>query len=257
MGGPRCHPLSRHGYPRGVSTDHVLPKKAWEQVVDWVEQRILSGELVVGSHLPAERDLAVQVGVSRPAVREAVRTLQASGVVRSTVGAHGAGGTTIAGLPHQPLTRLLRLHVALANFPSADVTEVRVVLERLSCRLASVDASPEGITGMRELLERMDDDDLPLETFNDLDTELHVAIARTAGNRLATDMTVAIRESMRMPILSALGVLQDWRAMRLMLRTQHRAIVEAISAHDGDRAADLVEEHIRAAYDRMTSLHVR
>jgi DNA-binding FadR family transcriptional regulator len=233
----------------------VAPPKAWEQVVAWVEERVLNGDLVVGSQLPAERDLAVRVGVSRPAVREAVRTLQASGVVRSAVGAGGTGGTTITGAPHQALTRLLRLHVALNNFPTADVTQVRIALERLSVQLASDQPDPQMFARLREFLARMDDDALSIEDFNDLDTKLHVTIAEAAGNRLVTDMTVAIRESMRLPILAGLGALDDWPGMRAALRAEHHAIVDALAAHHPDQAADLVEAHIRGAYARMPALH--
>ncbi len=233
----------------------VTPKKAWELVVQWVEERILSGEYVVGSHLPAERDLALRVGVSRPAVREAVRTLQASGVVQSAVGAGAAGGTTITGVPHQALTRLLRLHVALANFPTPDVTEVRVSLERLSTQLASTRASDADLKRMQDLLTAMDDDELPMSEFNDYDTNLHVTIAEAAGNRLASDLTIAIRESMRLPILAGLGALDSWSDTRTVLRAQHHAIVDAIAAQDAEHAVTLMEEHIRSAYERMTSLH--
>lgn len=241
-------------YAHGVGTNQATPK-AWEQVVAWVEERILSGEYVVGSYLPAERDLAQRVGVGRNAVREAVRTLQASGVVRSAVGAGGTGGTTVTGVPHQALTKLLRVHVALANFPSYDVTQVRVVLERLSSRLASQRADDEEIAGMRELVETMDDDSLSIETFNSYDTQFHVAIAQAAGNRLATDLTVAIRESMRAPILQGLFGLEDWTDVRTMLRAEHHAILAALEARDADRAAELIEDHIWSAFGRMPRLH--
>lgn len=222
--------------------------RAWEVVVDWVEQRILSGDLTVGQQLPAERDLAEQLGVSRSAVREAVRTLQASGVVRSAVGAGAAGGTTIAATPHEALTRMLRLHVALANFPGSDVTEVRVVLERLSVALTSEHAAPGEVARVREVLEAMDDDSLDREQFNALDTEFHVAIARAAGNRLAADMTIAIRESMRLPILAGLRRVDDWHGHRAALREQHHGIMRAIEARQPAVAADLVEQHIRTAF---------
>ena len=65
------------------------PGRAYEVVLRWVDERILSGDLAVGDHLPAERELARQLEVGRSAVREAMRTLQAQGVVRSFVGHHG------------------------------------------------------------------------------------------------------------------------------------------------------------------------
>lgn len=225
--------------------------------MEWVEQRILSGELAVGDLLPAERDLATQLGVGRSAVREAVRTLQASGVVRSSVGAGAAGGTTVTGLPDFALTRLLRLHVALGNFPAGDVTEVRISLERLSARLACAEAGSSDLDRMRLAVERMDDDSLPIEEFNLSDTEFHVALAEAAGNRLVADLTVAIRESMRLPILAGLRALDDWPKSRALLRQEHRAILDAVVQRDPERAAELVEQHVRAAYSRMPALHDR
>lgn len=223
--------------------------------MDWVEQRILGGTLVVGSQLPAERDLAAQLGVSRSAVREAVRTLQASGVVRSSVGAGPSGGTTVTAVPHQALTRLLRLHVALANFPTDDVTEVRIVLERLSAGLAAQHAVVHQTRRMWTALTAMDDDSLTREEFNAQDTEFHVAIAEAAGNRLATDLTVAIRESMRLPILVGLTAFDDWVTARDLLRREHHAVMEAIDARDAAVAAERIEAHIRSAWTRMPNLH--
>jgi len=237
-----------------VPTDHA--PKAWEHVVTYVEERIVRGEYVVGTHLPAERELAQLVGVSRAAVREAVRTLQASGVVRSTVGAGGTGGTTITGVPHRALTQLLRLHVALANFPTEDVTEVRVVLERLSVRLACRNISPDDLAAIGRTVDAMDDDSLTTEVFNDLDTDFHVAVANAAGNRLASDLTIAIRESMRLPILSGLAALDDWTVVRATLRAEHHAILDAITAEEAEEAVRLMDMHIRGAYAAMPSLRL-
>ncbi|WP_018156395.1 FadR/GntR family transcriptional regulator [Demetria terragena] len=231
--------------------------RAWELVVEWVEQRILDGELAVGDLLPAERDLAAQLGVGRSAVREAVRTLQASGVVRSSVGAGAAGGTTITGVPDFALTRLLRLHVALGNFPAADVTEVRVSLERLSAQLGCAEVEVGELPGLREIVEAMDDDNLSIAEFNARDTEFHVALAELGQNRLVTDLTIAIRESMKLPIQRGLQGLEDWTVVRALLRQEHHAILAAMEAGDAAGAAELVESHIRSAYGRMPTLQDR
>ncbi|GAB3585421.1 hypothetical protein GCM10027579_19380 [Calidifontibacter terrae] len=232
-------------------TEQGPPAKAWEVVVAWVEERILDGRLVRGSTLPAERDLAAQLRVSRAAVREAVRSLQANGVLRSSVGAGKTGGTIVDGEPHVALTRMLRMHVALANFPAYDVTQVRAVLERLSAALAATDADDELRQQMRSSLEAMDDDSLSRARFNAHDTDFHVAMARGAGNRLATDLTVAIRESLRNPLGWAFADLSEWPTLRAVLRAEHHAIMAAIEAGDAGQAADLVEQHIWSSYDAM------
>ncbi|MCA1780762.1 MAG: FadR/GntR family transcriptional regulator [Dermatophilaceae bacterium] len=226
--------------------------RAFESVLRWVEERILAGELVVGDHLPAERELARQFDVSRAAVREAIRTLQAQGVVRSSVGAGAAGGTTISAVPSAALSRLLRLHVSLANFPLADVVEVRVALERLSVGLAAQNASADGLRHLRDLLDAMADPDLPRETFNELDTEFHVAVAAAAGNLLARDLTGAIRESMRLPILDRFRSLDVWDELVPVLRQDHEEIYTAVVSGESGVAEGLMERHIRSAWHSLT-----
>ncbi|GAB7002614.1 FCD domain-containing protein [Nocardioides sp. AN3] len=224
----------------------VARSRAYELVVDQVEEQILSGTLRVGERLPAERDLAARLQVSRAAVREAIRTLEAQGVVRSSVGSGPDAGTVVSAVPSEALNRLLRLHVALANFPMADVVEARVMLERFSASLAAAHANEEQIARMHELLVAMDDDDIDRERFNDLDTEFHIAMAEAGGNRLVADMTIAIRDSTRRPILRGLEQLgEEWTQVRPGLREEHHAIHSAIVDGDGAIAADTVEAHIR------------
>ncbi len=231
--------------------------RAFEVVLAWVENRILAGELSVGDQLPAERELARQLEVSRAAVREAVRTLQAQGVVRSSVGAGGAGGTTVTAVPARALMRLLRLHVALANFAVDDVIEARIALERLSIRLATQHARASDLAEMRRAIAVMEAPDIDRPRFNDADTALHVAIAEAAGNRLAADLTVAIRESMRLPLLEAFRYVTDWEDLVDTLRSDHRALYAAIETGDADRAEALVETHIRSAWQRVSAAVVQ
>ncbi|MBK8733541.1 MAG: FadR family transcriptional regulator [Actinomycetales bacterium] len=248
-GGCQDAVASRHDGP--VTTPAAGSPRAFEVVLDWVESRILDGELHVGDVLPPERELARQLGVSRSAVREAVRTLAAQGVLRSSVGAGGAGGTTVTAVPARALERFLRLHVALANFPVDDVIQARIALERLSARLATENARASDLAAMREALVAMDAADIDKSAFNDADTAYHVAIAGAAGNRLVADMTVAIRESMRLPLLDAFRNVGAWDDLVEGLRAQHRDIYRAIEARDAKRAEDLVEEHIRSAWRRL------
>jgi GntR family transcriptional repressor for pyruvate dehydrogenase complex len=224
----------------------VPRSRAYELVVDQIEEQILSGALRVGERLPGERELAARLEVSRAAVREAIRTLEAQGVVRSSVGSGPDAGTVVSSVPSDALNRLLRLHVALANFPMADVVEARVMLERFSSALAAAHADAEHTDRLRDLLDAMDADDIDRELFNDLDTDFHIAIAEAGGNRLVADMTIAIRDSTRRPILRGLERLgAGWTEVCRGLREEHHRIFEAITAGDGVAAADAVEAHIR------------
>lgn len=235
-------------------TEPVAPR-AYEVAAHWVEERILAGELRVGDSLPAERELAGQLGVSRAAVREAVRSLQAQGVLRSTVGAGATGGTRVTAMPSGALTRLLRIHVALANFPLPDVVEVRVALERLSTRLAAAGAGAEDLACLQaRLAELRTAAAQGREAFNDADAAFHVAIAEAAGNRLAADTTIAIRESVRAPMLRRFVAMADgaFAELAAQLNTEHEVVLEAITAGEAARAEELMEAHIRGAWSRMT-----
>ncbi|WP_182525358.1 FadR/GntR family transcriptional regulator [Nocardioides dongkuii] len=221
--------------------------RAYKHVVERVEEQILAGTLKVGDRLPPERDLAAQLQVSRAAVREAMRTLEAQGVVRSGVGSGPDAGTVVSALPSEALTRLLRLHVALANFAMDDVVAARVMLERSSAALAAAHASPAALAAVAEPLQAMAAEPDRHE-FNDLDTAFHIAVAEAGGNRLVADMTIAIREAMRLPILRELEQLGDrWPAVRSRLYAEHRAIHDAIAAGDETRAGDLMAEHIHSS----------
>lgn len=245
-------PADRH--PEG-GWRPVTRNRAHELVVDQVEEQILGGTLGVGDRLPAERDLALRLGVSRAAVREAIRGLEAQGVVRSSVGAGRDAGTVVAALPSQALTRLLRLHVALANFPMPDVVAARVMLERSSAHLAAQHASPADLAVMDAALGAMDEPAADQARFNDADTAFHVAVAEAGRNRLVADMTIAIRDSMRLPILRGLESLGDgWTVLADRLRAEHRDIRGAIATGDGELASRLVEEHILRARASLSGM---
>jgi GntR family transcriptional repressor for pyruvate dehydrogenase complex len=106
---------------------------------------------------------------------------------------------------------------------------------------------------MRDALEVMAEPGIGRERFNDADTAFHVAIASAAGNLLASDMTVAIRESMRLPILDRFRHVQAWEDVVGQLRRDHEAIYSAITEGRADEAEEVVETHIRSAWHLLTA----
>lgn len=222
----------------------------FELVLRHIEGRLTSGDLRPGDRLPPERELAAQLGAGRQSVREALRVLQAQGVIRSQVGTGTHSGTVVVPAPARALTRLLKVHLAVDSFPMRDVTEARVMLERFSSGLAAGRRGVPDLERMAEALTAMDAD-LDREAFSDLDTAFHVAIAESGGNRLVGELTVAIRESVRATLLGAMRVDEDWTRLRGRLRAEHREIHAAIEDADGPLAADLVEAHIRSFHGRV------
>jgi len=242
----------RHGWAP------VSRVRTYELVLDRIETQIVSGALRAGERLPPERELAALLGVSRPAVREALRILEAQGAVRSQVGKGPDSGTTIDRLPSDALARLLRLHVALGSFALEDVVETRVVLERASAVLACRNARPQDLVHMQEDLDAMDAPGVDRETFNQHDTDFHVALAEAGGNRLMSDVTRAIRESVRIPILAGMSSMPEagelgWLHVLDDLRVDHHAIFKAVEAGQAELAADLMETHIRGFFANLST----
>ena len=218
----------------------VSRANTYELVIDAVEEQIMAGSLTVG--------------VSRASVREALRVLDSLGVVRSAGGSGRGAGTFIAAMPSAALTRFLRLHVALANFSISDVLDTRVQLERSSAVLAAARADEDAVAAINAQLAMMDTPGVSLEVFNDADTAFHVAIAQAAGNQLFSDLTAAIRTSLRGSIFAAFNRVDDQQALMSRLQAQHREITAAIVAGRGEDAAQLTEEHIRFAAAQLPGL---
>ncbi len=226
----------------------VTRSRTYELVLTQIEQLILDGRLRVGDRLPPERELSELLGVSRAAIREALRVLEAQGALRPRVGTGPDSGNVIAAMPGAGLTQFLRLHIALAHFSLDDVVEARAVLERSSARLAAERAEAQDLARMREQLDRMDEVGLPREAFNDCDTDFHVAIAEAAGNRMVADLTVSVRNAVRQTLLTVFHRVEDWEAVAVRLRAEHRAIYDAVEAGEAERAGEAVEAHIRSVH---------
>lgn len=226
----------------------VTRARTYELVLDRIEEQIASGRLRVGDRLPAERDLAAALGVSRVAVREAMRVLQAMGLIVQGTGSGRDAGTTLSAAPGEALTRLIRMHVLVASVGSDDLISGRITLERESARLAARAGGAELRGQLAEALAVMADPGASVEDFNDADTAFHVAIARASGNSLVAELTTALRNAMRSPLLARLRAERDYADVAARLVGEHRAIADALSAGDGERAADLVQDHIERFY---------
>jgi DNA-binding FadR family transcriptional regulator len=225
--------------------------RAYELVLRYIEAGILEGRYGNGTLLPPERDLAALLRVGRPAVREAIRVLSAQGLIAASTGR--GGGTRIVAAQDDALGRILRLHLAIAGQGIHDLTETRIALEKVSVAAAARSATEADIAELDEVLAAMAEDD-QIESFNSLDTEFHVLIARAGSNSLVADLTVAIREAVKDPIREASYEMGDWQEFRLGLIEQHQGIRDAIAERDVDQAVNLTERHIRGAFHALTGV---
>lgn len=215
-------------------------------VLHWIENELSAGRLAVGGRLPAERSLAEQLKVSRTSVREAIRVLEAMGVVRAGVGSGPEAGTVVISDPATALGSALRLHVATRHLPVADIVETRVLLESWAAAKAVPDAPV--LDEAAALVEAMAAENHPVNDFLALDVRFHLALADAAGNAVVSAMMGSLRESIQGYAADLTANLPDWEATSCRLRTEHRDILAAIRAGDGGTAARLVASHIEGFY---------
>lgn len=212
-----------------------------DQVVSYVRELIDRGELRPGDRLPAERDLATHIGVSRPTVRAGLRALAAIGVVRSR---HGSGTYIMDGPPSLG-TDALSFLAALHGFTRDEMYEARRILEVGAAGLAAECATHEQIATLAEevasLFASMDDPQI----FLVHDINFHRAVAAASGNPIVAtlvEMVSALYYEQRRDTAE--------RASDLDLRDaaeMHRRIYQAIRSGEDEAARRLMQEHLLQA----------
>lgn len=222
-----------------------------EQVIAHVRGLIAGGSLRPGDRLPAERDLALQLGVSRPTIRAGLRALAAMGVIESR---HGSGTYIPDGPPKldsEPLSFLAALH----GFTRDEMYEARRVLEVSAAGMAAERASAEHMTGIAEevasLFATMDDP----QQFLVHDIRFHRAVAAASGNPIVASLVemVSALYYERRRETAALATDRNLRDAAEM----HRQIYQAIRGRDVERARGLMNDHLMhsAAYQAQEDQH--
>jgi GntR family transcriptional repressor for pyruvate dehydrogenase complex len=229
------------GAPDAGAIDTVRPpdRVTTEHVVAHVRALIERGELRPGDRLPPERELAVQIGVSRPSVRAGLQALSAMGVVQAR---HGAG-TFITDGPPTLATGPLSFMAALHGFTKDEMFEARRVLEVGAVRLAAERATGQDLATIAEEMAGMFASlDQPL-TFLVHDITFHRAIARASHNPILASLIEMVSAMFYEQRKANVGAVRDLREAAEM----HRAIYQALRDHDGDAAQAAMSEHLRIA----------
>lgn len=202
----------------------------------------MTGELERGDKLPSERELAEQFGVSRTAVREAVKALQEKGLIEVQP---GRGTFVTAGTSNavrQSLGRALQFQPDTAP---GELVAVRELLEPQIAAMAAERAQPEHIAAMRRAVDAMDASMEEPERFIEADLNFHLALADATGNSLITlliDPIVDLLREQRTRIFSVPGGPERGQK-------HHNRILEAVSSSNPDAAREAMKEHLQQVRD--------
>lgn len=226
-------------------------QRSYQTVLARIEADLAAGRLEVGGRLPGERVLAEQYGVSRASVREAIRVLEAMGLIRTAAGSGPDAGAVLIADPAAPIGAALRWHLTSRSLPVADIVGTRLLIESWSLREAAARQQPSPgmeLAPARALLLEMDDVDLDAADFLALDTRFHVALADLAGNTVIAAIMAAMRDSIEGYVTAAVDGLPAWPPMAALLRREHAGILEAVAGGQPELAAELVVAHIKGFY---------
>jgi DNA-binding FadR family transcriptional regulator len=209
-----------------------------DAVANYFEGQIVSGVLTPGTRLPSERQLAEQLGVSRPIVREGLRAL----VERNLVEVRPGRGAFVRG--HRPADAASRLDTLyrLAHATPRDLVEARTMLERTAVALAAVRVTTEELAAIKMAMNACAQTSSILEQAR-YDLAFHLGIARAAGNPVVEVMFGSISTlTLELMVRS----LSDTAVTTASL-PYHVQIYEALEAHDADAAQHAMTEHLAVA----------
>jgi DNA-binding FadR family transcriptional regulator len=226
-----------------VPFEPAQTKRAFDSILDQVRDRLRSGALRPGQKLPSERDFALQLGVSRNTVREAVRMLEIAGLVSLKKGA--AGGAFITADNTEALTQGIVDGLTLSTFTVGELMEARIALDVAIARHAALEATPAEVEELRQLVETA-------RSFDGADKwpdrlRAHLAfeerLAEIAGN--------PILKLLNRPLLDLTSQLslRIGPSVAEEIWAQRAGLLEALSTHDVNRAESLVRHYLELLHD--------
>ena len=235
-----------------MQTKKIRYKSLVEQVTDGMLELIETGGLKPGDRLPSTATLLVQFGVSRPVIREALKTLEGRGIIQISNGR----SAVIQPVTADVLKTFFKRAVIFENDNLRDVFEVRYAIEVQSARLAAQRRSNEDVEVLNSLVCEMRRAMTDAERYTELDLEYHQRIADASGNQLITYMVHSIRDALRDMIREGLGH-RLTSEERELVQTTHEDIVKEIAAMNEQGAVQAMAFHFTDAIRAIFELSMK
>ncbi|MES2634379.1 MAG: FadR/GntR family transcriptional regulator [Pseudomonadota bacterium] len=225
----------------------VEPQRLYRQIAEQLRALMKSGEFEPGSRLPAERDLAKQLGVSRPSVREALIALEVEGWVEVRT------GSGVYVLKRSGRTSTSDRKIPASEWGPLELIRARRVVEGEIASLAALQAKRKDVQAIRIAIDQMNEDAdrgvAPLAG----DRAFHTAIAQACGNVVLLETVQTFWDARNGPLFERLGdyfeSVPSWRKAI----TEHESILESIRAHDADGARAAMQQHMDKSHGRFNA----
>lgn len=229
------NPLSEAAFIEPLEREQRL----YERVVGKVLELISSGAWKPGYRLPPERELSEAFGVSRTVVREAIKALEARGVLESATGS----GVSVRRADVNIVSQSLQTYMQLANRDDFEIrlNEVRRVLEVELVALAALRRTPEQLTKLRHICQRMRAKGNTAKQMAELDFSLHVTLAEATQNDLFKVLLAPLINQLRDHITLTW---EDFPRPVEQVFDQHEAIVAAVENGEAEAARQAMLKHL-------------
>ncbi|WP_072449051.1 FadR/GntR family transcriptional regulator [Blautia sp. Marseille-P3201T] len=218
----------------------IEKENPFEEILDQIIDNIKEGTLKKGDALPAERNMAEALGVSRPVVREVLRTLAVLGIIKSVHGGANYVSEKLENSLIEPLSILLRLN----NSSVYHNQQLRSALEIEASRLAARNCTPVDAAELQLLLARLDAAEEE-SVRGDLDRDLHIKIGKMAQNPMLFSVMSASAQLTENIITGIRSYMMQKQKSVSQMDEQHRKLVNAIVEHREEDAEICMKEHMR------------
>lgn len=227
----------------------IHPEKISHSVVRQIEQLILRGILKPGARLPSERELSERLGVSRPSLREALATLQDSGLLVSHAGSGIFVGNVLGSAFSETLVRLFAAH----DEAIFDYIAFRRDMEGLAAERAATRGSDTDLKVIDTIFKKMETAHSKRDPAEEagLDADFHLSIFEASHNVIMLHMMRSMYQLLREGVFYNRQIMFKQRTTRDALLDQHRAINDALQARDAKAARNAVEAHLGFVEDSL------
>ncbi|HVV62767.1 MAG TPA: FCD domain-containing protein [Pseudolabrys sp.] len=218
------------------------------QVVADVRDRLFAKKLKPGDFLGTEKDLAAQFGTSRIVARDALRTLEALGIVEIRMGK--GGGARIAQGNPRLFAEALAVQLDLTGVSASEIMDAQRAIEALGAELAAENATADDVANLRRLVSEAEAAIADMDAFTRLSRDFHLAVAEASHNRVIVVQLISL-EHVSWPRRNATATP---KLARHILEI-HGKLADLIEMRDARGARALMDDHVKMIRARRIAEH--
>ncbi len=216
-----------------------------QNIVEQIRETIISGRLKPGDRLPSEKDLSVEFGVSKASLREALRALEALGMLEVKQGM--GGGAFVTEVDLETARNNMFNYIFFQNPSIGEFTQLRAFIEPPVAEIAALKWTPADLDYLEDNLNRTREQMDSVPFYYELDTKFHHRIAQISGNRLIC----FVIDSLKNAIVQIKLQLELDRDFSIQVYKAHMRLFDALRKRDPEQARAEMHRHIVEVDERM------